>query len=151
MSKAEVIYEKVRDLSDTAQAVVLRTVELLSDKEPAEPPTPPGQDRLSKSFRELAETWRRETSFLSFGQQRALHPAYQRIIGMGPPALPLIFRELERRPSHWFWALRAITGEDPVRPEGAGDNLDVDSARQKQWNQQLQFAIPDQRVAPDDR
>lgn len=42
----------------------------------------------------------------------AMHLAYQRIIGLGPSALPLILRELEREPSHWFWARNAIAGED---------------------------------------
>ena len=51
----------------------------------------------------------------------AMHPAYQQIIGMGTPALPLIFQELQREPDHWFWALGAITGENPVPEEDAGD------------------------------
>jgi hypothetical protein len=72
-------------------------------------------------FARLVEQWREETAVFSSITQKVLHPAYQRIIGLGPAALPLIFRELERRPAHWFWALRAITGEDPVRPEDAGD------------------------------
>ena len=29
-------------------------------------------------------------------------------------------RELEREPDHWFWALEAITQENPVPPEAAG-------------------------------
>jgi hypothetical protein len=45
------------------------------------------------------------------------HPAYQRIIEMGQPVMPLIFRELEREPDHWFWALQSITGENPVKLE----------------------------------
>jgi len=45
------------------------------------------------------------------------HPAYQQIIALGPPVIPLILRELRERPDHWFWALNAITGEDPVGPE----------------------------------
>jgi hypothetical protein len=49
-----------------------------------------------------------------------LHPAYQQIIGMGKEALPFLIRELERNPDHWFWALRAITGEDPVPAEHRG-------------------------------
>jgi hypothetical protein len=44
----------------------------------------------------------------------ALCPSYQRIIGLGPAVLPLLLRELEREPDHWFWALKAIAGEDPV-------------------------------------
>ena len=49
-----------------------------------------------------------------------LHPAYQRIIGMGPAVLPLVFRELRQAPDHWFWALACITGENPVPQEHAG-------------------------------
>jgi hypothetical protein len=51
----------------------------------------------------------------------ASHPAYRKIIEMGRPAIPLILRELKQRPDHWFLALNAITGEDPVRP---GDGFD---------------------------
>jgi hypothetical protein len=73
------------------------------------------------TFAELASTWRSETGHLSSITQKAIHPAYQRIIGMGERALPLILRELQARRGHWFWALHAITGEDPVPPEDAGD------------------------------
>ena len=48
-------------------------------------------------------------------------PSYQQIIGMGDMALPLILRELAREPDHWFWALHAITGADPVEPDARGD------------------------------
>lgn len=51
-----------------------------------------------------------------------MHPAYQRIIGMGPDAIALILQELQRKPDDWFWALNAITEADPV-PEGAQGNL----------------------------
>ena len=47
--------------------------------------------------------------------------AYQQIIGMGERALPLIFDEMQAHGGRWFWALRAITGENPVRPEDRGD------------------------------
>ena len=47
-------------------------------------------------------------------------PAYQQIIGMGPRVLPLILRELEHKPEHWFWALRLIAQEDPVLPDHRG-------------------------------
>jgi len=43
-----------------------------------------------------------------------MHPAYQQIIGMGNPVVPLLLSELETTPDHWFWALNAITGADPV-------------------------------------
>ena len=50
-----------------------------------------------------------------------MHPCYQRIIGMGPAVLPLLLRELQKEPDYWFWALRAITGENPVGPKDTGD------------------------------
>jgi hypothetical protein len=48
------------------------------------------------------------------------HPAYQAIIGLGAPVVPLLLQDLAREPAHWFEALKAITGEDPVRPEDWG-------------------------------
>jgi hypothetical protein len=46
---------------------------------------------------------------------------YQQIIGMGEKALPFIYYELTTEPDHWFWALRAITCDDPVPDEHRGD------------------------------
>lgn len=71
-------------------------------------------------FRELASQWKEATKFTSSATEAAMHPAYQRIIGMGREVLPLILRELSEQPGHWFWALQAITGENPVRPEDQG-------------------------------
>lgn len=54
--------------------------------------------------------------------------AYQRIIGMGDRAVPLILAELEREagdPDHWGWALHAITGDDPIPEEAAGDTVQI--------------------------
>src|SRR5438034_453066 len=79
---------------------------------------PPAE--LERLFAGLAEQWREETAVYSSQTQKAMHPAYQRIIGMGPAVLPLIFRELETNSGHWAWALRAITGDDPTNPQDAG-------------------------------
>src|SRR5438309_2262985 len=69
---------------------------------------------LEKRFLERAATWRERSMFMSSDTQMAMLPEYQQIIGMGPSVLPFLFRELQREPNHWFWALAAITGEDPV-------------------------------------
>lgn len=37
---------------------------------------------------------------------------------MGMPVVPLILEDLRHQPYHWFWALNAITGEQPV-PQSA--------------------------------
>jgi hypothetical protein len=50
----------------------------------------------------------------------SMHRAYQHIIGMGVAAVPLILAELSKKSGHWFWALHAITGENPVPHEAEG-------------------------------
>jgi hypothetical protein len=77
--------------------------------------------RLRQKFDGLVQQWHEDTLPLSDVSKKVVHPAYQEIIGMGEPAIPLILHEMERRPGHWFWALRAITGESPVPPEDAGN------------------------------
>jgi hypothetical protein len=74
----------------------------------------------AQRFRELAAAWRSATAYLSSPTDMAIHPAYQQIIGMGYEAVPFILAELRDGPEHWFWALRAITGVDPVQPEHRG-------------------------------
>jgi len=69
------------------------------------------------TFENLADQWETETVFESIVTRKAMHPAYQRIIGMGPAVVPLILRRLRREPAQWFWALTAITGKDPALGE----------------------------------
>jgi hypothetical protein len=71
-------------------------------------------------FSRLAEIWKKETLHISSSSQMAMHPAYQQIIGMGPAAIPFLLQELQHKPDHWSWALRAITGENPVKDEHQG-------------------------------
>ena len=75
---------------------------------------------IERQFNQLASQWEAETGMLSVLSQKVLHPAYQQIIGMGEKAIPLLLKELEREPNHWFWALRSITGANPVKPENRG-------------------------------
>jgi hypothetical protein len=79
------------------------------------------QTEIEPEFQRLARQWYRETAKFSLIQKKAMHPAYQRIIGMGPDALPWIFRELETSRGHWLWALTAITGKDVAKPEQTFD------------------------------
>ncbi len=72
-------------------------------------------------FRRLAHQWREETRYTSSMSSKLLHPAYQQIIGMGQPVVPLILRALAHEPDDWFWALRAITRDDPIPQEHYGD------------------------------
>ena len=64
-----------------------------------------------------------------------MHAAYQRIIGMGPAVVPLILRDLEQKPDHWFWALRAITGDNPVKAEKC-DRMKLMTQAWIQWGKE---------------
>ena len=78
-------------------------------------------EKLRARFHRLATQWRDECQLLSSTTAKAMHPAYQQIIGLGPEALPLILKELSETPGHWFWALKSITGEDPVPAADVGN------------------------------
>ena len=86
----------------------------------ASPPqaSPPAETR--DKFRRLAAEWKGQSRYLSNTAQMAMLKPYQRIIGMGWPVVPLILEELSREPDQWFWALEAITEENPVPSEAAG-------------------------------
>jgi hypothetical protein len=75
---------------------------------------------VRERFRRLSAEWKEQSRYLSNTAQMAMLKPYQRIIGMGFPAVPLILDELRREPDQWFWALEAITEESPVPPEAAG-------------------------------
>lgn len=91
-----------------------------SSREPLFPTAWAEPEIDEQEFHELVKEWREGTQFTSSLTEIILHPAYQRIIGMGPKVVPLILRELQQEPAHWFWALRALTGADPVNPKDAG-------------------------------
>jgi hypothetical protein len=76
---------------------------------------------IQKRFERLAREWKEKSRFLSNTAQMALLRPYQAIIGMGMPAVALILQELQREPDQWFWALEAITEENPVRAEDRGN------------------------------
>lgn len=79
----------------------------------------PDADSFSR-FKRLSSAWREQSAHISSSTEKAILPPYQEIIGMGATALPFIFEELKAQPEHWFWALRAITGIDPVASEHVG-------------------------------
>ena len=87
---------------------------------------------IEAEFERLATEWKQESAHHSSIVTIAEHRAYQEIIGMGKDAIPFILRDLEESPSQWFWALRAIAGESPVRPEDRGD-VDAMTAAWFDW------------------
>ena len=79
-------------------------------------------EAIEQRFAELAATWKRERGPYSSSARLAEHPAYQQIIALGPSVIPLLLCELEREPDHWFRALHALTGAQPV-PEASQGRL----------------------------
>ena|ERR1051326_2861871 len=80
-----------------------------------DPQIPSVQDE--QRFRELADTWLRDTGYLSDPVRKFLDRSHLKIIAMGEKVLPLILRELEKKSGYWFVALDAVSSENPVRPE----------------------------------
>lgn len=78
--------------------------------------SPPQSD-----FQQLATAWRQRTQFSSSITEIVLDPSYQKIIGMGVAAVPLILKELQNGPDHWYWALGSITQENPAQDAPEGD------------------------------
>ena len=83
---------------------------------------------FQSEFYNLLVNWRNEVRHSSFVAEIAMNPNYQKIIGMGEKVVPLLLQELERRPEHLFWALKAITGADPVQPHQRGKVRDMAQA-----------------------
>lgn len=84
------------------------------------------RSQLEYDFNTLMEQWIEDTKYLSSIQDIVIDLSYQKIIGMGRQALPYIFRNIQRQQSLWFWALHAITREDPV-PKNVNGSAAVDT------------------------
>ena len=76
---------------------------------------------LDEEFLGLADRWRRNTQFFSSVSDMVLDPSYQQIIGKGAAIIPSILRELKNGADHWYWALGAITQENPAKDTADGD------------------------------
>lgn len=83
---------------------------------------PSTHEDLERKFVRLRDQWKRNRPPESSSTRLTAHPAYLKIIGMGPDAVPLLLRELEREPDFWFVALRSITEADPV-PDAIRGNV----------------------------
>jgi hypothetical protein len=95
------------------------------------PQTPKVLDLNEARFNRRVVEWKRAKGALSSVSAMVLLPAYQQIVGMGEAAVPLILAELKEegdQPDMWFWALKSITGEDPVPDEDRGDMVAMSKA-----------------------
>lgn len=87
---------------------------------------------VGEEFARLAAAWRSAVRFSSSLTEAFEHPAYQAIIALGAAVVPVLLRDLARSPDHWGFALRCITGENPVPPRDAG-RIDRTAQAWIQW------------------
>ena len=88
--------------------------------------------RLQAKFRKLADLWKDETIHISSLTEMENHRAYQEIIGMGQPVIPLILQELVNDPDWWFMALDALVDAPPSLEEADGNLIKL-STKWIEW------------------
>jgi len=96
-------------------------------------------DELSvlEEFLEHAEQWIKKTSHLST-TERFFNEHHRKIVEMGEAVVPIILKDLvdglekPEGPTHWFWALKLITEEDPVPTKERG-NIELMAQRWIEW------------------
>jgi hypothetical protein len=74
-------------------------------------------EELEKTFQDLASRWREETAGMASPTKKMLNFNYLKILTLTKAVVPLIIKELAKRPDDWFLALRLLTEENPVKPE----------------------------------
>jgi len=85
---------------------------------------------LRLSFRALRDSWKKDAQVLSAIDLN--HKAYQKVIQMGMPVVPIILEELRDNPDWWGPALQAITKENPCTEEMEG-KLDLITQAWLDW------------------
>jgi hypothetical protein len=78
-------------------------------------------ESVAKQFARLYAEWHADVGAQSSITQRTLHPAYLQIIGLGKPVVSSLLADIQAGHFHWFAALRAVTGENPVAVTDRGD------------------------------
>ena len=92
-------------------------------------------ETLEQKFDRLAAAWLSDTAYVSSSSDLVAHPAFQEIVALGKPVIPLVLRELQRRTGHWHRALRRITGADPVALVDRG-NIDKAADAWLRWGKE---------------
>jgi hypothetical protein len=93
---------------------------------------------LQTVFDGLAKQWKSLQGPSSTIGRLAMHPVHLDILKLGQPVIPLILRDLERQPCHWYVTLRSLVGSSPVPPEHAGDTAKMREAW-LQWGRERNY------------
>ena len=91
-------------------------------------PEPLIAENMEHRFRRLESAWLADTYVLSSYTQIVAHPAFREIVSMGDAVVPLMLKDLAKRPRLWVWALPEVTGIDPVPIEDAGNITNMTEA-----------------------
>lgn len=84
---------------------------------------------MKEKFQQLKQNWLDETKFYSDSNEIVNNNNYQEIINLGYDVVPFILEDLKENTNHWFYALKEITNENPVKKENEGDI----QAMKKDW------------------
>ncbi len=82
-------------------------------------------DEARTRFNLLVAQWKASRGHSSSINAWVRLPAYRAIIALGSPVIPLLLEELEKSPDHWFWALKELTGENPVTATSRGNMAEM--------------------------
>jgi hypothetical protein len=82
------------------------------------------EDRINK----LADEWEEKSIHYSSIERMCMLPEYQEILALGWSAVGPLLRRMQKNPDWWFWALRYITGDDPVPASARGDLTEMTKA-----------------------
>ncbi len=76
--------------------------------------------QLKEKFEYYTSVWTNETMFSSSIHEIINNSAYRSIVGLGKDVIPFIIDELKKEDNHWFYALEALTGQNPIKKEHRG-------------------------------
>jgi hypothetical protein len=114
-------------------------------------------NKLREKFSTLATQWNNEVVSTSSNSvivthpaydqfnKAVIHPAYQKIIGMGEDIIPLLLKKLDDDSAHWFWALESITGENPVPEDERGKTNEM-VKNWINWGKEKGYIVQDEVV-----
>ena len=96
-------------------------------------------ESVEEKFQRLSNEWKHDTGHMSTVSRIVTHPSYLDIIAIGKPVIPLILKDLEMEPNHWFSALHAIEGEGPkISTQDRGD-MRIISAAWLEWGKSKNY------------
>lgn len=101
------------------------------------------EEDLAERFGELRDVWKSQHQLTSSTTAMSMAVEYQEIIGLGPDVIPILLAELRDNPDRWFWALSALTGENPVSQEDRG-NFEAMRTAWLEWGRRNDMLDPPQ-------